>query len=117
MSLHSHSVLASSVRETSQFFTGLPHLERFGRSRALRRQIRPILAIAFPVAALTFAPRAGAQSCTNASELQASLTTWASPLDRRVSLHERDTSLRDALDHLASAGGIELSYASETIPL
>lgn len=32
-------------------------------------------------------------------------------------MHARDISLRDALDRVASAGGIELSYASEAVPL
>jgi outer membrane receptor protein involved in Fe transport len=41
---------------------------------------------------------------------------WTSPLDRRVSLHTRDASLRDALDLVAGGSRIKLSYASESIP-
>jgi iron complex outermembrane receptor protein len=47
----------------------------------------------------------------------ASLPVWNAPLDRRVSLHARDISLRDALDRLSSDARIRLSYASEAIPL
>jgi outer membrane receptor protein involved in Fe transport len=39
------------------------------------------------------------------------------PLDRRVSLHVRDISMRDALDRLSADARIRLSYASEAIPL
>jgi len=49
--------------------------------------------------------------------LLASLATWNAPLDRRVSLHARDISLRDALDRISSDARINLSYTSETIPL
>lgn len=79
--------------------------------------LRPILAIALSVAALTWPSVTDAQSCPIGNTLRASLTAWGAPLDRRVSLHARDVSLRDALDHVASAGRIQLSYASETIPL
>ncbi|HTD83664.1 MAG TPA: TonB-dependent receptor [Gemmatimonadaceae bacterium] len=47
----------------------------------------------------------------------ASLPSWDAPLDRTVSLHARDISLRDALDRISSDARIRLSYTSETIPL
>jgi iron complex outermembrane receptor protein len=47
----------------------------------------------------------------------ASVPVWNAPLDRRVSLHARDISLRDALDRISSDARIRLSYASEAIPL
>src|SRR5207253_6386683 len=47
----------------------------------------------------------------------ASPSAWSSPLDRRVSLHARDISLRDALDRVSTAARIRLSYTSEAIPL
>ena len=42
---------------------------------------------------------------------------WASPLDRPISLVVRDVSLRDALDRLAAAAHIRLSYSSDLLPL
>jgi len=47
----------------------------------------------------------------------AALPAWNAPLDRRVSLHVRDISLRDALDRISADARIRLSYASEAIPL
>ena len=58
-----------------------------------------------------------AQSCSSSSAFLASLPIWNAPLDRRVSLHVRDISLRDALDRLSADARIRLSYASEAIPL
>ena len=61
---------------------------------------------------------AGAQStCSSSNAFLASVTTWSPPLDRRVSLHARDISLREALDRLATEGRIRLSYTTEAIPL
>lgn len=60
---------------------------------------------------------ARAQSCSLSRELLASLPAWSAPLDRRVSLHVRDISLRDALDRVSADARIRLSYASEAIPL
>src|SRR5690242_19677425 len=42
---------------------------------------------------------------------------WPSPLDRLVTLHSRDLPLRDALDRLAAAARLRLSYASELLSL
>jgi outer membrane cobalamin receptor len=47
----------------------------------------------------------------------ATFPAWAAPLDRVVSLHSRDISLRDALDRVSSDARVKLSYTSETIPL
>jgi iron complex outermembrane recepter protein len=63
------------------------------------------------------ASSARAQSCSFSSALLASLPSWNAPLDRRVSLHVRDISLRDALDRVSADARIRLSYASEAIPL
>jgi outer membrane receptor protein involved in Fe transport len=60
---------------------------------------------------------ARAQSCSSSSALLASLPAWNAPLDRRVSLHVRDISMRDALDRISASARIRLSYASEAIPL
>ena len=58
-----------------------------------------------------------AQTCSSSSEILASLPVWNPPLDRRVSLHARDISLRDALDRISSDARIRLSYTSEAVPL
>ncbi|HEY2856734.1 MAG TPA: TonB-dependent receptor plug domain-containing protein [Gemmatimonadaceae bacterium] len=43
--------------------------------------------------------------------------SWPSPLDRLVTLHGRDLALRDALDRLAAAAHLRLSYSAELLPL
>src|SRR5450759_5878897 len=120
MSAPFRSVPASSGRETSRYFTGQPRLElgpsvdRFVAGRRSRARCTIVLL----VTALTLvASSARAQSCSSSSALLASLHTWNAPLDRRVSLHVRDISLRDALDRLSADARIRLSYASEAIPL
>jgi outer membrane receptor protein involved in Fe transport len=77
-------------------------------------------AIAFVAALTLVASPAVAQTCSSSSsssELLASVPAWNAPLDRRVSLHARDISLRDALDRISTDARIQLSYASEAIPL
>src|SRR5436853_6548573 len=39
------------------------------------------------------------------------------PLERRISLHAHNISLRDALDRAAVLGGVHLSYSGESVPL
>jgi outer membrane receptor protein involved in Fe transport len=69
------------------------------------------------VAGVSAAPSARAQSCSTSNALLAALPTWNPPLDRRVSLHVRDISLRDALDRISADSRIRLSYTSEAIPV
>src|SRR5437870_10143219 len=103
MSLLSRSVLESSDRETSRFSIG-----------QLRHHA---CSLAFVAALLVAAPAMYAQSCSSSGAFAASPSAWSSPLDRRVSLHARDISLRDALDRVSTAARIRLSYTSEAIPL
>src|SRR6266550_5955045 len=117
MSLRSHSVLASSGRETSPFSTGLLRLELARSGSASLWRSPAALSIAFFASALVVAPVVNAQSCSTSNVFLASLPAWTTPLDRVVSLHARDISLRDALDRVSSAARIRLSYTSETIPL
>jgi outer membrane cobalamin receptor len=49
-------------------------------------------------------------SAMTASEAQ-------SPLERRITLHVRDVSLREALDRVAVLGSIRLSYSGDNLPL
>src|SRR5207237_2528842 len=115
MSLRYHSVLASSGRETSPFSTGLLRREAGSSDRSIFPRSR-LLQIAV-AATLIVAPVAHAQSCSTSSDFLASLPTWNTPLDRLVSLHARDISLRDALDRVSSSAPVKLSYTSETLPL
>ncbi|MEA2760809.1 MAG: iron complex outerrane recepter protein [Gemmatimonadaceae bacterium] len=72
----------------------------------------------FVAAPLFVGSSAQAQSvCSPSGEFIASLTTWSPPLDRRVSLHARDVSLREALDRVSASTNVRLSYATEAVPL
>ncbi len=69
-------------------------------------------------ASISIIPRtAAAQSCATATSEVAALAVWSPPLDRRVSLHVRDVSLRDALDRLSTESSTRLSYTTENLPL
>ncbi|HEY1953311.1 MAG TPA: TonB-dependent receptor [Gemmatimonadaceae bacterium] len=79
-----------------------------------------MLVIASALLVLVAVPssRLAAQQCASGAALiSASHQEWSAPLDRRVSLHAADASLRDALDRVAIGSRIKLSYASETVPL
>ncbi len=81
----------------------------------LSRHLTKVLLIGAP---LLLWSSAQAQSvCSPSHEFLVSLTTWNPPLDRRVSLHARDISLREALDRVSAESGVRLSYATESIPL
>lgn len=43
--------------------------------------------------------------------------TWPTPLDHVITLRAGQLSLRDALDRLAVAAGVRLSYSTEALPL
>ena len=88
--------------------------------RGLPLEARRGLAFIFTLAtaALSVTPTvAHAQSCSAQAEGLASSPTWNPPLDRRVSLHVRDISLRDALDRISTASNTRLSYATESVAL
>ncbi|HEX3868569.1 MAG TPA: TonB-dependent receptor plug domain-containing protein, partial [Gemmatimonadaceae bacterium] len=42
---------------------------------------------------------------------------WTSPLDRRITIHAAQLSLRDALDRVAASAKLRLSYSAELLPL
>src|SRR3954463_3192129 len=98
MSLRSHSVLASSGRETSPFSTVLHHPEAVSSDRLGFRHARASLRLAVCLTTVLLAPALRAQSCAtpSATDFQAALPVWSAPLDRVVTLHARDVSLRDA---------------------
>jgi iron complex outermembrane receptor protein len=41
---------------------------------------------------------------------------WPAPLDRRITLRAHDIPLQQALDQVAAAGGVRLSYSRELLP-
>jgi len=69
------------------------------------------LLTAEPAVAQTCAPVGRAVLTSTAS------SDWVGPLARPVSLHGRDVSLREALDRIAAAARLRLSYAAELLPL
>ena len=91
--------------------------EAASSSRLVFRRARPSWPLALCLSALLLTPALHAQSCTVSTDFDASLPAWNTPLDRVVSLHARDISLRDALDRLSSDARVKLSYTSETLPL
>lgn len=94
---------------------GLRSLPRALSLRALAPSGRALWILA---ASLCVIPSLGAgQSCATATGEVAGLAVWNSPLDRRVSLHVRDISLRNALDRLSTESGTRLSYTTENLPL
>lgn len=79
-----------------------------------------ILAFAFVTLATVDSRAAGAQSnCASSARGASSLATddWTGVLARKISLHGRDVSLREALDRLAATARLRLSYTAELLPL
>src|SRR4051794_10001314 len=118
MSLLSHLVLASSGREMSQSSRGRRSLP--GAPSGCQLEARRGLAFLFTLATAVapVAPSvAGAQSCPISTGAMVSPAVWSAPLDRLISLHVRDISLRDALDRVSTESRVRLSYTTETVPL
>ena len=83
--------------------------------RALRFAIGACSAVA--INSLILPASAGAQlSCAPAARASVPPPT-SEVLDRRVSLHGREVALREALDRLAAAARIHLSYSAELLDL
>ena len=75
--------------------------------------------VASAITSLAQPSMAGAQSnCAPANRASAALAPISPDiLDRLVSLHGRDIPLREALDHVAKAAGIRLSYSTELLDM
>ncbi|HWA58409.1 MAG TPA: TonB-dependent receptor [Gemmatimonadales bacterium] len=73
----------------------------------------PLLALGLLL--LAPGPLGAQQHC--APPLASLAKNWTPPLDRPVSLIATNLSLRDALDRLAAAARLRLSYSSENLPL
>ena len=102
----------------SRSSTGLRSLSRALSSSYVAGRRGFAFAISLATAAVVLAPLdSSAQTCFNDPEFQPSNPTWNPPLDRPVSLHARDISLRDALDHISAESSIQLSYTNEMLPL
>ena len=69
--------------------------------------------------AVAHSATAQAQACPSVagSEGVGTARRWSPPLDRPVTLHATDLSLRDALDRVAALARIRLSYSAELLPL
>lgn len=60
---------------------------------------------------------AAQESCAREGASIGADSSWAPPLDRRVTLRAHDITLRDALDRLSSVSRVQLAYASDLLPL
>src|SRR5512146_1405045 len=69
--------------------------------------------------AVAHSATAQAQACPSGASSEGAGTArrWSPPLDRPVTLHATDVSLRDALDRVAALARIRLSYSAELLPL
>ncbi len=82
------------------------------RTRGLRLLLRAASLLLLAAPAMADAePACGAQAEARDSR------EWPTPLDRPVTLHGRGLALRDALDRLAAAARLRLSYSAELLPL
>src|SRR5690349_22671785 len=86
---------------------------RTGRHRLLLRAGSILLAIVAVPALATAEPSCAAGAHAAAREER----VWPAPLDRLVTLHGRDLPLRDALDRVAAAARLRLSYSVELVAL
>jgi iron complex outermembrane recepter protein len=74
--------------------------------------------MASAITSLAQPPVAGAQSnCAPANRVSVSSPASGDLLSKRISLHGRALSLRDALDRVAAAANIRLSYSPELLDL
>ncbi len=88
------------------------------RHAAAARAARLSLSFALGVLALGGPSAAsGAPACAARADTAGQPPAWAAPLDRIVSFHAYQISLREALDRLAAAGRLRLSYSPELVPL
>ena len=71
---------------------------------------------AIALLALARALPAQARACVTATDTGAAVH-WGAPLDRPVTLHMNEQSLRQALDRLATTAKLKLSYSAEFLPL
>ena len=87
--------------------------------RARPASPRRLLRVGSLVLAIGIATTAQAEpACTTGTRTTSlGARAWPAPLDRLVSLHHQNLTLRDALDRLATAARLRLSYSAELIAL
>ncbi len=83
--------------------------------RAARRRRAACAAAALALAAAL--PVQAQSGCGPRAGTPAPAGGWAPPLDRSVSLHAGDVSLRSALDRLSAASRVRFSYSADLLPL
>src|SRR4051812_45922983 len=66
--------------------------------------------------AATPGPAVRASDCDRAVAITAT-SRWSAPLDRVITVFARDVSLRDALDRVAAASRLRISYSAEVVPV
>src|SRR5258706_15995921 len=69
------------------------------------------------VAGALAVPAAAQHPCNDYMPVATPAAGWSAPLDARVSLRVRDVSLRDALDRLTAASGVQLAYSADFLPV
>ncbi|HUQ19072.1 MAG TPA: TonB-dependent receptor [Gemmatimonadaceae bacterium] len=84
------------------------------RRRALPQNTLALVAL---LALCLYSQTAAAQSSCARAVRDVTTNAWEGPLARRISLHGRDISLRDALDRLSASAHIKLSYTAEELVL
>ena len=85
---------------------------RGGPHRPLLRAVSLLLLVGFPTA-LVAEPTCAPSTRVASRDARG----WPAPLDRLVTLHSHDLALRDALDRLAAAARLRLSYSAELVAL
>jgi outer membrane receptor protein involved in Fe transport len=75
--------------------------------------------LSLALASLTALPALAQQDHTCDDRIEATIPSggWTAPLDRRVTLKVREIALRDALDRLTAASGVQLAYSSDFLPV
>jgi iron complex outermembrane recepter protein len=87
------------------------------RSPPVGRAVLYLITV-LPLAAARVAGAAAFPGCAvGDTSANALATRWNPPLNRPVSLHAREISLRDALDRIAAGARLRLSYSAEALPL
>jgi iron complex outermembrane receptor protein len=85
-------------------------------NRVPRRRILAAALLALVLLAPAVAAAQGACSPTSPVSPAIPAQGWAEPMDRIVALEAVDVALRDALDRLAVAARVRLSYSSDLVP-
>jgi iron complex outermembrane recepter protein len=86
------------------------------RRNSIVRSSRLLRGAAITSCVLAFGAPHSAIAQGSCTAPRATSREWPAPLDRRVTLQESTLRLRTALDRLAEATGVRLTYASDVVP-